>query len=162
MKTELYKDTWTITQLGDLILELKLVPWEHFSPAPNNLILIDKAPLWAEVQFESSVGVSRKTKFGTATKLSGSLKHDFNIQFCQTVLPFPSVLWSKSEFHGRGNLWDRKRVDFGFWQGWVWIAPLHLRSYDFPCRTSAMIKGDNICICADAYSWRSIHGNGLF
>lgn len=38
------KDKGTVTKSGELILELKLVPWENSSPAHNNLILINIAP----------------------------------------------------------------------------------------------------------------------
>ena len=45
MKRQKDKDTGTITKLGELILELKLVPWEHSSPTHNKLILINTASL---------------------------------------------------------------------------------------------------------------------
>ena len=84
-----------------------------------------------------------------------------NFHFCLSLCSSTFFcLWAQTELHRRGSLWDGKRVDFGVWQGWVWIPPLRPRSDGFPCRASAMIK--ETCVYAGAHSRCSMHGNGFF
>ena len=73
------KDKGTVTKLGELILELKPVPWEHSSPAHNNLILINIAPLGSWYSLST---IMKRSHLEQPLSCQRSLKYVFNFHFC--------------------------------------------------------------------------------
>lgn len=94
MKREKDKDKGTVTKLGEFILELKLVPWEHSSPAHNNLILINIAPLGNR---HSLSAVMERSNVEYPLSCQRSLKTVFDFHFCLSLHCSSSSLCALSQ-----------------------------------------------------------------
>lgn len=94
MKREKDKDEGTVTKVGELILELKLVPWEHSSPAHNNLILINIAPLGNRYSLSA---VMERSNLEQSLSCQCSLKYVFDFHFCLSLHCSSSSLCALSQ-----------------------------------------------------------------